>query len=441
MNKKIISFLVLFIALIPACYAQIDETEKDGFKWSKTWKGKFVVAYDEFGNEIIPASKGFNYINYEPNPDGDSYGYFRVQKGSKYGAYDVMGNEVIPPVSKYPYKGIYNVKTADGKKVMCAVGNNGEIIIPVERGYTEITKRETPLCKGYYKVKIKNNEGICDLQGNEIIPPRYKSVFFHENKGCFAVKEGKDYVNLDISLDYEGNVCSKSLRDSLDSNISIEDLFQKAYELPESDYLNKQTLYRKVIALDSDNSKGFKALAYNNLGASWEARDEPKMAKTYYQLAVNTDPTFALAAENLERAKKTAREKKWNSVINTLETIGGVLNTASDMVNAFSGNTAAATSVGGSTTTSTHTNNDVDILEAKAAKAKEDARLTPLKNRDSNVYQDYEGQLSSMKTFPERYDDQQRRTIQMKMKQIRTKWEQKGFKMYHSEWENWDGSH
>lgn len=168
MNKKIISFLVFFIALIPACYAQLNQEEKDGFKWSKTWKGKFVVAYDEFGNEIIPASKGFNYINYEPNPDGDSYGYFRVQKGSKYGAYDVMGNEVIPPVSKYPYT---------------------------------------------------------------------------------------------------------------------------------------------------------------------------------------------------------------------------------------------------------------------------------LKNRDSNVYQDYEGQLSSMKTFPERYDDQQRRSIQMKMKQIRTKWEQKGFKMYHSEWENWDGSH
>ena len=223
--------------------------------------------------------------------------------------------------------------------------------------------------------------------------------------------------------------------------MSIEELFQKAYNLPESDYMNKQSLYRKVIALDPDNSKGLKLLAYNNIGATWEARDQPKLAKEYYQLAIDTDPTFELASENLARAKKAAREKKWNSVINTLGAIGGVLNTASNIVNAVSGN-AAAVSVDGSTfTSSTNRNSDVDALDAKAAKAKEDARLTPLKNRDSNVYQDYEGQLSSMKVFPERYDDQQRRTIQLKMKQIRTKWEQKGFKMYHSEWENWDGSH
>ena len=62
------------------------------------------------------------------------------------------------------------------------------------------------------------------------------------------------------------------------------------------------------------------------------------------------------------------------------------------------------------------------------------------KNRDSNTYSSYESQLIKMNTYWEsQYNDSQRRSIQQSMKKIRTKWESRGFQMFHSQWEDWDG--
>lgn len=62
------------------------------------------------------------------------------------------------------------------------------------------------------------------------------------------------------------------------------------------------------------------------------------------------------------------------------------------------------------------------------------------KNRDARTYSDYESQLIKMNTYWEtQYNDNQRREIQQKMKSIRSKWESRGYRMQHSEWEDWDG--
>lgn len=62
------------------------------------------------------------------------------------------------------------------------------------------------------------------------------------------------------------------------------------------------------------------------------------------------------------------------------------------------------------------------------------------KNRDSNTYSAYESQLIKMNTYWEsQYNDGQRRSIQQNMIKIRTKWESRGFQMYHSQWEDWNG--
>ena len=62
------------------------------------------------------------------------------------------------------------------------------------------------------------------------------------------------------------------------------------------------------------------------------------------------------------------------------------------------------------------------------------------KNKDSNTYSSYEFQLIKMNTYWEsQYNDSQRRNIQQNMKKIRTKWESRGFQMFHSQWEDWDG--
>ena len=62
------------------------------------------------------------------------------------------------------------------------------------------------------------------------------------------------------------------------------------------------------------------------------------------------------------------------------------------------------------------------------------------KNIDSNTYGRYESQLIKMNAFYEKeYNDSQCRDIQQKMKKIREKWEGRGYRMFHSEWEDWDG--
>lgn len=62
------------------------------------------------------------------------------------------------------------------------------------------------------------------------------------------------------------------------------------------------------------------------------------------------------------------------------------------------------------------------------------------KNSESKVYGRYETQLIQMNAYYEtKYSDSQRRDIQRKMKEIRTKWENRGFSMFYSDWEDWNG--
>lgn len=62
-----------------------------------------------------------------------------------------------------------------------------------------------------------------------------------------------------------------------------------------------------------------------------------------------------------------------------------------------------------------------------------------MNNSEKNKYGNYEYQLIHMRDYPQDYDNDQRISIQRAMKSIRTKWEKKGYKMYHSEWEDWKG--
>lgn len=61
------------------------------------------------------------------------------------------------------------------------------------------------------------------------------------------------------------------------------------------------------------------------------------------------------------------------------------------------------------------------------------------KSRDARTYSDLESQLIKMNTYYNTYNDSQRRSIQSQMRSIRQKWESRGFRMFHSSWEEWDG--
>lgn len=56
-----------------------------------------------------------------------------------------------------------------------------------------------------------------------------------------------------------------------------------------------------------------------------------------------------------------------------------------------------------------------------------------------NSYFNYENQLSKMKTYPETYNDSDRKYIQSKMKEIRNKLQKSGYTLNKSQWEDWNG--
>lgn len=64
---------------------------------------------------------------------------------------------------------------------------------------------------------------------------------------------------------------------------------------------------------------------------------------------------------------------------------------------------------------------------------------TTAMNSDKRVYGSYESQLIKMRSGNDEYNDSRRREIQRKMKNIRTKWEKKGYDFYHCEVEDWGG--
>ncbi len=75
-----------------------------------------------------------------------------------------------------------------------------------------------------------------------------------------------------------------------------------------------------------------------------------------------------------------------------------------------------------------------------SGKSKQSGNDVEAKNRDQKSYSGYESQLIKMNTYWENeYNDSHRRDIQSKMKRIREKWESRGYQMFRSSWEDWDG--
>lgn len=101
----------------------------------------------------------------------------------------------------------------------------------------------------------------------------------------------------------------------------------------------------------------------------------------------------------------------------------GYNNSYGSLSNSSSSNSSNATKTSSNSGGTTHTAAEVQA-----------------KNRDANTYSNYESQLIKMNTYWEtQYNDSQRRSIQSNMKAIRQKWENKGFNMFHSQWEDWNG--
>ena len=187
---------------------------------------------DASGNEVISPSQHYTSGFYTQTEDGIGYFYVTGENG-KNGICDMSGKEIIPPLYDsiiYDTKGFlvretdnnnfketgillnsYGIASKDAMNrqkqveddgftwyklyrngVFGAESIDGKTLIPLSRNYTDIYywgRKDGK--KGYFECMIGENEGICTIDGTEIISPKYIDIIFSERAG-FRVKKKKN---------------------------------------------------------------------------------------------------------------------------------------------------------------------------------------------------------------------------------------------------------
>ncbi|MBR1922554.1 MAG: tetratricopeptide repeat protein [Paludibacteraceae bacterium] len=179
--------------------------------------------------------------------------------------------------------------------------------------------------------------------------------------------------------------------------------------------------------------------AWNNYGVALSRLGYDDNAIEAFKNALQLKPDFSTATNNIELCKQhKAAVERYNRTQAILEGISGILNTVSNTASQIIEMKSQSYSGSGSSGSSSYSGSSSQRSSSGSSTSggRNDATYW---SRAKNVYSDYESQLIKMNTYPETYSDSQRRYIQDKMRSIRTEWEGKGYKMFKSTWEDWDG--
>ncbi len=145
--------------------------------------------------------------------------------------------------------------------------------------------------------------------------------------------------------------------------------------------------------------------------------------------------TYAIAVERAKASQElyqieTAQKKQRTSdIANTLNSVGNLLVDAANVI-PDNGNNAIQT----------QNNSIIHEKDMDTDNSQHNASEIQAMQTDRRTYSNWESQLIKMNTYYEsEYNNAQRKHIQRQMKSIREKWEKRGFNMFHSTWEDWDG--
>lgn len=150
-------------------------------------------------------------------------------------------------------------------------------------------------------------------------------------------------------------------------------------------------------------------------------------ALPFYERAVELNPDFELAQMNVERMRKALASLKDNGMSPFMIGMTSVLQLTNNLVQIHSLQHSSSSSKGGNII-----RQGINKKESKQKSGTGISAQNEMLNR--NTYNRFAGDLIDMSTFRDRYDDNQRKSIQRSMKQIREKY---GFPK--SEWEDWNG--
>lgn len=121
---------------------------------------------------------------------GDSFKWVLVtdKNSGKKGAESLDGKTLVP-IGNYAI--VYQKMNGGffqllGDGIQAAFSTEGTELIPFSRGYERIVKHSN-----YYGVRKNGLEGACDVDGYEIVEPRYSSLYYSSIDGFNTTAEGK----------------------------------------------------------------------------------------------------------------------------------------------------------------------------------------------------------------------------------------------------------
>lgn len=208
-NGLLVALLIVCLSLISGnSYAQDKylQTERDGFQWYRLIQGEKFGAQSMGGVTFIPLSRGYTHIGYHVGGGG----WFTVEKGDKKEGYcDISGREIIAP-GRYDdvcyHEGYILSESDDLWAFSCIkVELNGKVGLYDINGREILPPRYDKVYpwkeKGYkyIRVEVNNKEGIYDINGREIIAPQDGGVICSD--GIFKCKDASGkYVSTGIKL-------------------------------------------------------------------------------------------------------------------------------------------------------------------------------------------------------------------------------------------------
>lgn len=129
-----------------------------------------------------------------------------------------------------------------------------------------------------------------------------------------------------------------------------------------------------------------------------------------------------------QEAERLARQQEWESFAQNLANSVG--NLVGSIYDAATGTASSSSSYSSSTTNSSSS-------KATSNTSSSSGNDGNLLQRDRQTYYNWEDQVRKMGTGLTPYNASTLQRAQSAMRNIRTKWEAKGERMYHSEWEDW----
>lgn len=262
--------------------------ENNGFKWYELVEGAIVGAQSHEGVMLIPLDRGYTLISYMYYLTGE--GYFRVDIGNKkYGVCDESGREIVAP-GRYNYAAY---RLADGYE------------------YIDVLKH--------------GKKGACDMDGCEIIEPKYESLISRNGGFKYKDNSGK-WVSLGV--DVNGNAY-------VDPNEAYDKYFAEGSKyFDKKNYRKAAKSYKKALEYKKTSA------AYYNVGVSYKNVHNYKDAITYFQYCINSHPNASLEKKAQDRinesrqciAQKEARNQEIAEAI-----IGGAIAFAAGVASASMG--------------------------------------------------------------------------------------------------------